>query len=265
MNVHDLWRSISAATRFRARWLSTPSLEPISGHAPGNRVDASVPPCGGGCERHTRPGAATGRGRRRERCARQGSRRRRSPYTPGLAGQTQFLWSRTSRRRRARVRRTHRSGSRSVERRSQNHFSRALGAAHLDTGFVRRTVICGSGSRRKAASRSRTRTRLQRRGGLRTSGAAADRSLAAYLERAYNHSKYGEYSPAPAMEITVPTMNDPDSAPAGKHVLSAIVSTCLMRSRRVGQRAGSLHGSLHRGVGKARLPVSARASSARNC
>jgi phytoene dehydrogenase-like protein len=44
-----------------------------------------------------------------------------------------------------------------------------------------------------------------------------------YLERAFNHSKYGEYSAAPAMEITVPTVNDPSLAPPGKHVLSAIV------------------------------------------
>jgi phytoene dehydrogenase-like protein len=44
-----------------------------------------------------------------------------------------------------------------------------------------------------------------------------------YLERAYNHSKYGEYSPAPAMEITVPSVNDPALAPAGRHVLSAVV------------------------------------------
>jgi phytoene dehydrogenase-like protein len=44
-----------------------------------------------------------------------------------------------------------------------------------------------------------------------------------YLERAYNHAKYGEYSAAPAMEITVPTSADPTLAPAGKHVLSAVV------------------------------------------
>jgi phytoene dehydrogenase-like protein len=44
-----------------------------------------------------------------------------------------------------------------------------------------------------------------------------------YLERAYNHAKYGEYSSAPAMEVTVPTVNDAGLAPPGKHVLSAIV------------------------------------------
>jgi phytoene dehydrogenase-like protein len=43
------------------------------------------------------------------------------------------------------------------------------------------------------------------------------------LERAYNHSKYGEFSAAPAMEITVPSVNDPTLAPPGRHVLSAVV------------------------------------------
>jgi phytoene dehydrogenase-like protein len=44
-----------------------------------------------------------------------------------------------------------------------------------------------------------------------------------YLEHAYNHAKYGEYSSAPALEITVPTLNDPALAPPGQHVLSALV------------------------------------------
>ena len=44
-----------------------------------------------------------------------------------------------------------------------------------------------------------------------------------YIEHAYNHAKYGEFSAAPAMEVTVPTVNDPALAPAGQHVLSAIV------------------------------------------
>ena len=44
-----------------------------------------------------------------------------------------------------------------------------------------------------------------------------------YLEYAFNASKYGEFSDAPAMEITIPTLSDPSLAPAGKHVLSAVV------------------------------------------
>ncbi|MEP4485144.1 MAG: NAD(P)/FAD-dependent oxidoreductase [Halioglobus sp.] len=44
-----------------------------------------------------------------------------------------------------------------------------------------------------------------------------------YVERAFNSVKYDEYSPRPMMDISIPTVRDPDLAPAGKHVLSAIV------------------------------------------
>jgi len=44
-----------------------------------------------------------------------------------------------------------------------------------------------------------------------------------YLERAFDASKYGELPKNPYLEITIPTLNDPDLAPAGKHVLSAHV------------------------------------------
>jgi phytoene dehydrogenase-like protein len=44
-----------------------------------------------------------------------------------------------------------------------------------------------------------------------------------YLENAFNHVKYGEFSQAPAMEISIPTVNDADLAPSGKHVLSATI------------------------------------------
>jgi phytoene dehydrogenase-like protein len=44
-----------------------------------------------------------------------------------------------------------------------------------------------------------------------------------YVERAFNHSKYGEFSTKPVAEIVIPTVRDPGLAPAGKHVLSAVV------------------------------------------
>ncbi len=44
-----------------------------------------------------------------------------------------------------------------------------------------------------------------------------------YLERAYDHAKYGESSPHPWIEFTVPSLADPSLAPAGAHVLSAYV------------------------------------------
>jgi phytoene dehydrogenase-like protein len=44
-----------------------------------------------------------------------------------------------------------------------------------------------------------------------------------YLERAYDASKYGEFSSAPYLDVTIPTLLDPSLAPEGKHVLSAYV------------------------------------------
>ncbi len=44
-----------------------------------------------------------------------------------------------------------------------------------------------------------------------------------YVELAFNHCKYGEYSANPVAEITIPTVHDSSLAPDGKHVLSAIV------------------------------------------
>ena len=41
-----------------------------------------------------------------------------------------------------------------------------------------------------------------------------------YLERAFDASKYGEFSPHPYLEATIPTLHDSSLAPAGKHVMS---------------------------------------------
>jgi phytoene dehydrogenase-like protein len=44
-----------------------------------------------------------------------------------------------------------------------------------------------------------------------------------YLERAFDASKYGEFSSSPWLDVTIPTILDPGLAPDGKHVLSAYV------------------------------------------
>jgi phytoene dehydrogenase-like protein len=44
-----------------------------------------------------------------------------------------------------------------------------------------------------------------------------------YVERAFNHAKYGEASARPVFEISFPSFRDPSLAPTGKHVMSAIV------------------------------------------
>jgi len=41
-----------------------------------------------------------------------------------------------------------------------------------------------------------------------------------YLERAFDAAKYGDSSPKPFMEVTIPTLSDPSLAPAGAHVMS---------------------------------------------
>ena len=41
-----------------------------------------------------------------------------------------------------------------------------------------------------------------------------------YLERAFDAAKYGDFSPAPYLDITIPSLSDPSLAPEGKHVMS---------------------------------------------
>ena len=41
-----------------------------------------------------------------------------------------------------------------------------------------------------------------------------------YLERAFDAAKYGEFSPDPYMDITIPTLTDSSLAPNGAHVMS---------------------------------------------
>jgi phytoene dehydrogenase-like protein len=41
-----------------------------------------------------------------------------------------------------------------------------------------------------------------------------------YLERAFDASKYGAWSPRPVLDVTIPSLADPQLAPAGSHVMS---------------------------------------------
>jgi phytoene dehydrogenase-like protein len=41
-----------------------------------------------------------------------------------------------------------------------------------------------------------------------------------YLERAFDESKYGNFSKRPYLEVTIPSLTDPTLAPEGKHVMS---------------------------------------------
>ena len=41
-----------------------------------------------------------------------------------------------------------------------------------------------------------------------------------YLERAFDAAKYGDFSPAPYLDVTIPSITDPSLAPEGRHVMS---------------------------------------------
>jgi phytoene dehydrogenase-like protein len=44
-----------------------------------------------------------------------------------------------------------------------------------------------------------------------------------YIQKAYDPTKYGEFSKRPVLDIQIPTLTDPSQAPEGKHVLSVTV------------------------------------------
>lgn len=106
----------------------------------------------------------------------------------------------------------------------QATFLRLLGTEYLDAGFTRR--VSHLRTRGLTAKLHLALDDLPRFTAV-SDEALGGRLLIApsleYLERAFNHSKYGEFSSAPAIEITLPTVNDPTLAPSGKHVLSAVV------------------------------------------
>jgi phytoene dehydrogenase-like protein len=103
-------------------------------------------------------------------------------------------------------------------------LAKLVGYPQLDAGFARR--IENFRSRGVTAKLHLALDGLPQFSGLDSADAGARLLLAPdmdYIERAFNHAKYGEYSQRPAMEISIPTVHDSSLAPAGKHVLSAIV------------------------------------------
>jgi phytoene dehydrogenase-like protein len=103
-------------------------------------------------------------------------------------------------------------------------FLRLLGARHLDAGFVRRVEhLRARGLAAKLHLALDAAPRFEGLPADRLSGRLLIAPSMQDIERAYNHSKYGEISAEPVMEITVPTTLDPALAPPGGHVLSAIL------------------------------------------
>lgn len=103
-------------------------------------------------------------------------------------------------------------------------FLELVGAPRLDTGFVRKvTNIRMKGD---TAKLHLALDGVPEFSGVEAAGLRGRLVIAPspdHVERAFNPSKYGEFSPEPVMEITLPSLADPSLAPAGACVLSAAV------------------------------------------
>ena len=99
-----------------------------------------------------------------------------------------------------------------------------VGARNLDAGFAHR--LGNVRSKGRAAKIHLVLNGLPTFTGLNEEG-LRNRLVVApsrrYIELAFNPAKYGELPEAPAMEITIPSLGDASLAPAGKHILSAVV------------------------------------------
>lgn len=103
-------------------------------------------------------------------------------------------------------------------------LDKLVGARYLETGVVRR--VAGIRMQGDCAKLHLALEGLPAFTGL-SEAQMGQRIVIApsmqYIEKAFNHSKYGEYSTMPALDISIPTLHDASLAPAGKHVLSALV------------------------------------------
>ncbi|MHA6642544.1 phytoene desaturase family protein [Mesorhizobium sp. A623] len=103
-------------------------------------------------------------------------------------------------------------------------FFDLVGATKLDTGFVRKVKhIRMKGD---AAKLNLALDRMPEFLGVEAAGHRGRLVIAPstdHVERAFNPSKYGEFSPEPVMEITLPLLTDPSLASDGACVLSAVV------------------------------------------
>lgn len=103
-------------------------------------------------------------------------------------------------------------------------FLDLVGPREIDTGFVRK--VKNIRMRGDAAKLHLALDRPPRFAGVDDAGHKGRLVIAPspdHVERAFNPSKYGEFSPEPVMEITLPSLADPSLAPDGACVLSAVV------------------------------------------
>jgi phytoene dehydrogenase-like protein len=110
-------------------------------------------------------------------------------------------------------------------------FLRLVGPMHLDPDFLQKVR-----NYRSTGSIAKVNLALSGLPGfsaLQKAGAGSDGPAALsgrihigpdidYLERAFDAAKYGEPSPAPCLDITIPSVGDPALAPPGCHVMSVL-------------------------------------------
>jgi phytoene dehydrogenase-like protein len=103
-------------------------------------------------------------------------------------------------------------------------FLDLVGPREIDTGFVRKVKNI-----RMKGDAAKLHLALDRKpefAGVDAAGHKGRLVIAPspdHVERAFNPAKYGEFSPEPVMEITLPSLADPSLAPDGACVLSAVV------------------------------------------
>jgi phytoene dehydrogenase-like protein len=103
-------------------------------------------------------------------------------------------------------------------------FLGLLGARNLEAGFAQK--IKNTRGKGNAAKLHLALSSLPEFTGLRAEQLGERLVIAPdlhYIEKAFNHSKYGEFSAKPVMEIVFPSVSDASLAPPGHHVMSAIV------------------------------------------
>ena len=103
-------------------------------------------------------------------------------------------------------------------------FLDLVGPRHLDTGFVRR--VRNIRARGAAAKLNLALDGLPEAPGLtrrHLAGRIVVAPSVAAIERAADAVKYGRHSETPVLEVVIPSLADPELAPPGRHVLSAVV------------------------------------------
>ena len=113
-----------------------------------------------------------------------------------------------------------------LQRRPKAHVAGAGRSRRISTPGIRRetTALPHDGNGREDQSRPRRPPQLHAAIKNGNSAALQGRIQISpgidYLERAFDESKYGDFSKRPYLEVTIPSLTDPSLAPSGKHVMS---------------------------------------------